>query len=278
MEDIFQKILIYITQYGIRILFALIIFFAGKFLARTASNFLEKLMLKSKIDKTLTTFSKNFCYFGFLLIVTIAAVNKLGVETTSLVAMVGAAGLAVGLALQGSLANFAAGVLLVIFKPFKVDDVIDVQGTIGTVKEIQIFNTIIMTPDNKQVILPNSKITNDKVVNFSSANERRIDLTFDISYTDNIKKAKEILAAVLSEDKRLLKDPKPFIAVSQLGESSVTLICRPWVKPENYWDAYFDLIENGKLALENAGITIPFPQQDIYIKEVVKNQELGARS
>jgi small conductance mechanosensitive channel len=205
-----------------------------------------------------------------MVFVVIAALNKLGVQTTSFIAIIGAAGLAVGLALQGSLANFAAGVLLIIFKPFKVGDFIAAAGTLGTVKEIQIFNTVLDHFDNRRIVVPNAKLTGDNITNFSAIEKRRVDLVFGISYSDNIKKAKEALEKVVTSDSRVLKDPKPVIAVSELADSSVNLVCRPWVKPGDYWDVYFDTLEKGKMELENNGITIPFPQRDVHMYQEKK--------
>jgi small conductance mechanosensitive channel len=200
--------------------------------------------------------------------VVIVALSKLGIQTTSFIAIIGAAGLAVGLALQGSLANFAAGVMLIIFKPFKVGDFISAGGAMGTVEEIQIFNTILNAPDNRCIIVPNSKVTGDNITNFSGITKRRIDLVFGISYTDDMRKAKEILLKVVTSDPRVLKDPKPVVAVSELADSSVNLVCRPWVNPSDYWDVYFDTVEKGKAELEKNGITIPFPQSDVHLHNV----------
>jgi small conductance mechanosensitive channel len=267
VEELIVKGYEYLMQYGISIVAAILIFVIGKWLARLLSNLVEKLMVKAKIDATLATFGKNIVYVGLLIFVVIAALGKLGVQTTSFIAVIGAAGLAVGLALQGSLANFAAGVLVILFRPFKVGDFIEAGGTLGTVAEIQIFTTILNAPDNRKHIVPNAKIMGDNITNFSAIEKRRIDLVFGISYSDNIRKAKEALKKVLDSDPRILKDPKPVIAVSELGDSSVNLVCRPWVKPTDYWNVYFDTMENGKVELEKNGITIPFPQHDIHMYE-----------
>ncbi|MFC1658637.1 mechanosensitive ion channel family protein [Candidatus Omnitrophota bacterium] len=273
MEEISEKLYGYIAQYGLSVLAAIIIFVVGKWIARLLSNFLEKLMVKAHVEKTLASFAKNITYIGLLVFVVIAALGKLGVQTTSFIAVIGAAGLAVGLALQGSLSNFAAGVLLVIFKPFKVGDFIEAAGTLGTVKEIQIFCTVLDHFDNRRIVIPNSKITGDNITNFSAIEKRRVDLVFGISYSDNIKTAKEALEKVVSSDPRVLKDPKPVVAVSELGDSSVNLVCRPWVKPTDYWSVYFDTLENGKIELERNGITIPFPQRDVHIYQEKKNKK-----
>ncbi len=270
MEEILNKVYGYLATYGMSVIAALLIFVIGKWLAAVISQSIEKIMIKADTDKTLASFVKHFTYVGILVFVIIAAISKLGVQTTSLIAIIGAAGLAVALALQGSLANFAAGIMFIIFKPFKVGDFIAAGGTIGTVGEIQIFNTILSHPDNRRIVVPNSKITGDNISNFTGIEKRRIDLVFDISYSDDLKKAKEALEKLVANNPRILEDPKPVIAVSELADSSVNLVCRPWVKPQDYWDVYFDTLEKGKVELEKNGITIPFPQRDVHIYEEEK--------
>jgi len=265
MEETIQKIYAYLIHYGLNILAALLIFVIGKWVARLLSNITASLMEKAKIEKTLASFVMNITYAALMVFVVLAALGKLGVQTTSFIAVIGAAGLAVGLALQGSLSNFAAGVLLIIFKPFKVGDFIQAGGTMGTVTEIQIFTTMLHGPDNRKEIIPNAQITGGNITNFSAIDKRRVDLVFGISYDDNIKTAKESLQKVLDADTRILKDPAPVIAVSELAASSVNLVCRPWVKPGDYWPVYFDTLENGKAELEKNGITIPFPQHDVHL-------------
>ena len=265
MENILNTIGTYITTYGLSVLAAVLIFYIGKWVAGIAADFVAKMMKKAKIEDTLCAFVRTIVHIGLIVFVAIAALGKLGVQTTSFVAIIGAAGLAVGLALQGSLANFAAGVLLILFKPFKAGDLIEAGGALGVVQEIHIFNTIINTPDNKRVIIPNAKVTGDNIVNFSAVDNRRVDLVFGISYEDNIKTAKEVLENILKNDTRVLTDPAPTVAVKELGDSSVNLACRPWVVPADYWGVYFDTLENGKIELEKAGITIPFPQTDVHL-------------
>lgn len=271
LEELMGKLYGYLMTYGLNFLAAVLIFIIGKFIAGILTNIIAKVMTKSKVDATLVGFVKNLSYVGLMTFVVIAALGKLGIQTTSFVAIIGAAGLAVGLALQGSLANFAAGVIMILFKPFKVGDFIIAGGEMGTVKEIQIFNTILAHPDNRKIIVPNSQVTGGVITNFSAIENRRIDLVFGISYEDDIKKAKEALEKALASDSRILKEPRPVIAVSELGESSVNLVCRPWVKPQDYWDVYFNIMEQGKLELEKNGITIPFPQRDVHLYEEKKN-------
>ncbi|MCX7927004.1 MAG: mechanosensitive ion channel [Candidatus Omnitrophica bacterium] len=260
-----DKLLSIALPFLFNLLYALIIFLVGKWLARWATRLIEQALVRAKVDPAVASFAKSMIYFGIMIFVVTAALNKIGIETTSFIALVGAAGLAIGLALQGALANFAAGVLLLLFKPFKVGDFIEAAGKLGTVVEIQIFNTILTTPDNRRMIIPNSKITGDILTNFTDINQRRVDLTFSISYKDDIKKAKEVLQKLVDSDPRILKEPKPVVAVMELAESSVNLVCRPWVAPKDYWNVYFDLLEKGKIELEKNGITIPFPQRDVHI-------------
>ncbi|HNQ50312.1 MAG TPA: mechanosensitive ion channel [Candidatus Omnitrophota bacterium] len=265
MQEMWDKFSVYALDYGLRLVYAILILIIGKWIARIVTNLVEKAMVKGKLDQTLASFTKSLAFIGLMAFVIVAALNKLGIETTSFIAIIGAAGLAVGLALQGSLANFAAGVMLIIFKPFKVGDFVEVAGKLGTVVEIQMFNTIMDQPDNRRMIVPNSKVTGDIVTNFSDLKMRRVDLVFGISYGDDMKKAKDALEKVCSEDPRILKDPKPTVAVSELADSSVNLVCRPYVKPADYWGVYFDTVEKGKTALEKAGCTIPFPQRDVHM-------------
>jgi len=264
-EATMDKVVAFVITYGINLIAAALIFVIGKWLARLISNLIEKVMGKGNADKTLSGFVRNISYVGIMVFVVIAALNKLGIETTSMVAVIGAAGLAIGLALQGSLANFAAGVMLIIFKPFKAGDFVKVGGELGSVVEIQIFNTLLNHPDNRRIVVPNAKVTGDIITNFSGIENRRIDLVFGISYEDDMKKAKDILMNVITSDPRVLKDPAPVVAVHELGDSSVNLVCRPWVKPSDYWAVWFDTVEKGKVELEKAGITIPFPQQDVHM-------------
>jgi len=232
-------------EYGLKILAAVVIFFVGKWLAMVLANLISRAMTKARIEPTLVSFVKNVCYVGLV---------------------VCAAGLAVGLALQGSLSNFASGVLLVLFKPFKVGDFVELAGTKGTVQAIHIFNTVLNSPDNIRVTIPNAQVTGSSILNYTVNGSRRVDLVFGISYEDDIHKAKQVMEGVLAADNRVLKEPVPTVAVLELADSSVNFVCRPWVKPADYWDVYFDVTGKVKLALEAAGVTIPFPQQDVHIK------------
>jgi small conductance mechanosensitive channel len=220
------------------------------------------------MDETLAKFLVALTRITLLTLVIIAAITALGVEPVSFVAVLGAAGLAVGMALQGSLSNFAAGVMLIIFRPFNVGDYVEAGGSAGVVQEIRIFSTILNTPDNKKVILPNSTVTGGNIVNYSANDTRRVDMVFGIGYDDDIKAAKEILEQIVAADNRVLKDPAPKIAVSELADSSVNFVVRPWVKTEDYWNVYFDITEKVKLTFDEKGISIPFPQTDVHLHQV----------
>jgi small conductance mechanosensitive channel len=258
MEDVLVKIYEYLATYGLNIIAAAAIFIIGRWLAKLISMFV-------KVDETLARFVSNLCNIGLMVFVVIATLNKLGVETTSLAIVVGAAGLAIGFALQGSLANFAAGVMLIIFKPFKVGDFIEAAGKKGTVKEIQIFNTILNSPDNIRVIIPNGKVTGSDIMNYTVNGTRRVDLVVGVSYDDDLKKARQVIEDVLAGDERILKEPAYTVAVSELGDSSVNFVVRPWVNAAEYWNVYFDITEKVKLALDKNGITIPYPQHDVHM-------------
>lgn len=197
----------------------------------------------------------------------ISVIQMIGVETTSFIAVLGAAGLAIGLAFQGTLANFAGGALLLVFKPYKVGDLIEAQGQLGVVKEIQIFTTILLSPQNKTIILPNGAVSNGDITNYTTEGKIRVDLTVGISYNSDIKKAKNILMDVMKSDENVLSDPAPFVGVSELADSSINLAVRPWSKPEHYWNVYFDTLENCKNALDKGGISIPFPQMDVHLSK-----------
>lgn len=266
MEEILKTIYEYIAKYGLRIVGALVIFLIGKWLAGVISRLVEKSLIKAHVEKTLAQFARHMTYIGVLISVVIAALAAVDVETTQFAVVIGAAGLAVGLALQGSLANFASGFLMIIFRPFKVGDFIEAAGTKGTVKEIGIFNTFINTPDNIRAIVPNSKLTGDNILNYTANGTRRVDLVIGVSYEDDLKKAKEVIETVLANDERVLEEPSSTVAVSELGDSSVNFVVRPWVNSTDYWNVYFDTTANVKFSLEENDITIPFPQRDIHIK------------
>jgi small conductance mechanosensitive channel len=248
------------------IVVAALIFFIGRWVAKTLSDMLEKGLHHARVDATLGKFVRNLAYFAMLAFVAITALASLGVPNASFVATVGAAGLAVGLALQGSLSNFAAGVLLIIFKPFKVGDFVEIGGAKGTVQEIQIFNTVLHSFDNVRIVIPNAQVTGGNILNFTANDKRRVDLVIGVSYGDDLSKVKQVILSVLLADNRVLRSPEPQVAVSALSDSSVNLVVRPWAKSEDYWPVYFDMMEKIKVELEANGITIPFPQRDIHIR------------
>lgn len=255
----------WLIPYGTKILLAIAIFMIGKSLAKFISKLLAKAALASTKDEMLQSFVRSMSYFLLLLIVVIAALSQLGINTSSLVALIGAAGLAIGLSLQNSLQNFAAGVMLLIFKPFKKGDSIETGGMSGTVQDMGLLVLELRTGDNKTVLIPNGKVFSDSIVNYSANETRRIDFIFDISYDADIAQAKSIVADILANEQNVLKDPAPVIAVSALAASSVQLVVRPWVNTPNYWATYWGIMEKVKLAFDEAGIAIPYNQMDIHI-------------
>ena len=259
----------WVTENGLlllgRLLGAILLLFIGRWVARMVSRGVVRVLEKREVDGAVTAFVRNLVFVAGMVFLLIAVLGLLGIPTASFVTVLGAAGLAVGLALQGSLSNFAAGFLLILFRPFRKGDFIEGAGTAGLVEEIQIFNTVLATPDNKKVIIPNSKLTGDNIINFSARDTRRVDFTFGVSYSDDLRKVKEVLRRVVAEDARMLTDPAPRIAVASLGDSSVNLTVRVWVRSTEYWDVFFDTVEKVKLTFDAEGITIPFPQRDVHL-------------
>ena len=260
-----DKIWGYVQHYGLQLLFALIVLIVGSWAAKLIKGIVVRILSKRKIDPTIIGFVANFTYILLMVFVVLAALGKLGVQTTSFVAVIGAAGLAIGLALQGSLANFAAGFLMILFRPFKKGDYIEAGGTAGVVDQIQVFTTILKTPDNRLIIVPNAKVMGDNITNYSAMDTRRIDLTFGVSYTDDIQKVKSVLKQITESDERVLKDPAAQILLGELADSSVNFIVRVWVKSGDYWPFKFDTTEKVKLEFDKQGISIPFPQRDVHL-------------
>ncbi len=258
-------------QFGTQLLTALIVWFIGAWIIKKFVKLLDVAMTKKKVELTLHQFLLSIFNITLKAILVIIFASMVGIETASLIAMLGAAGLAVGLALQGSLSNFAGGILILFFKPFKAGDVIDAQGYVGTVDEIQIFNTIIRTLDNQRVIIPNGLLSNGCVKNVFVEKTRRVDMTFGISYDDDLTKAKAILKEICDGDERILKDPETDIFISAHADSSINILVRPWVLSEDYWAVHFDTIEAVKLAFDKQGITIPYPQRDVHIYQQSAN-------
>ncbi len=269
MESLLPKLLEFLTtkgvSIGLNILYALVIFILGKWVAGMLKKTTRKVLERQKVDATLIGFVANLVYIFLLIFVVLAALNVLGFQTTSFAAILAAAGFAIGLALQGGLANFAAGVLMLIFRPFKVGDFIEAGGTAGIVEEIQIFTTQMRTPDNKTIIVPNASITGGNITNYSTKPTRRVDLVAGIGYDDDIDKAKAVLNDIVAKDARILNDPAPQVAVSELADSSVNFVVRVWVNAADYWDVYFDATETIKKRFDQEGISIPYPQQDIHL-------------
>jgi small conductance mechanosensitive channel len=263
-----EAIMALIINYGLKILLALVVLIIGLWIIKIIMNAIVKNMAKRDVDPSLRVFLKSLLGALLKIMLIISVISMLGVEMTSFVAILAAAGLAVGMALSGTLQNFAGGVMLILFKPFKVGDVIDAQGYIGSVKEIQIFNTILKTPDNKTVILPNGGLSTSAMTNFSTEAQRRVDFVFGIGYGDDIDKARAVIDGLIAKDDRIFKDPAPFIAVSELADSSVNFVVRVWADAANYWGIHFDLIENVKKAFDKEGISIPFPQTDVHVHQV----------
>lgn len=252
----------------INIISAAVIFAAGWWIAKQLRNLIVSVMEKKQVDPMLTSFTSNVAYFALVLFVIMAALGQLGIQTTSFIAIIGAAGLAIALSLQDSLANFASGVMIIFFRWFKVGDFIEAGGTSGIVEGIQIFSTQMRTPDNKIIIVPNSSITSGNITNYSAKDQRRVDMVFGIGYGDDIGKAKQILQDIIEKDARVLKDPAPVIAVAELGDSSVNIICRPWVKTDDYWPFFWETTEAVKLKFDEQDITIPYPQRDVHLHQV----------
>lgn len=270
MEEItklFQENHEVLLGYLLQIVAAIVIFYIGRFVAKGVRRFLDKSLLSRGVDKAVVSFVTSIVYVVILIATALMALSQIGVQTTSFIAILGAAGLAIGLALQGSLANFASGILIILFRPFKSGDFIDAGGITGTVDKIEIFQTIMKTPDNKLVIVPNAQVTGSAITNYSAEPIRRVDLLIGISYDADLRKAKQILTDIIKQDARVLAEPAPVIAVAALADSSVNIHVRPWVNSADYWGVYWDTLEKIKLTFDEQGIGIPFPQMDVHIKQ-----------
>jgi small conductance mechanosensitive channel len=256
-----------VIAYAPRVVLAIITLIVGLWLIGLITRVIRKAMEKTNADKTLIPFITNLASWLFKVLLFISVASMVGVATTSFIAVLGAAGLAIGLALQGSLGNFAGGVLILIFKPYNIGDLVETQGHLGVVKEVQIFNTILLTPSNKRVIIPNGAVSNGSIVNYSAEGILRVDLVIGIAYESDIPKAKDVLYKVMADHEHVLKDPASQVAVSELADSSVNLVVRPWCNVADYWQVYFDITEAAKAGLEASGVTIPFPQRDVHLFE-----------
>ncbi len=263
--NIEQMTEVYLVPWAIKVTMAIVIFMVGKYVVGILTRLLIQLMTKTRVEAILVNFISSIFKTVALLFVVVAALDQLGVDTTSLVALIAAAGLAIGLSLQGTLQNLASGVMMIIFQPFKSGDFIDAGGVLGTVEQINIFNTVMRTGDNREIIVPNGAIYGGTITNYSARSTRRVDMVFGIGYDDDLRKAKVIINAVLAADERVLSEPEPLVAVAELGASSVNFNVRPWCKSADYWGLYFDTHENIKIAFDEAGITIPYPQMDVHM-------------
>lgn len=265
LDNIFETVSYWVTSYSMKLVAAVLVFFIGKWLSGHISRLVVRLLEKNKVELTLIHFLENIIYYTLLILVIVAAASQLGINTTSFLTIIGAAGLAVGLALKDSLSNIASGVMLIFLRPFMVGDIVTASGVTGRVATLNIFYTTINTLDNQKVIVPNSSITANIITNVFANPTRRVDLVFGIGYGDDIGKAKAILNNLITSDPRILKDPAPTIAVSELADSCVNIIVRPWVKSGDYWQVYYDMTEKVKTAFDKEDITIPFPQRDVHL-------------
>ena len=265
MEGASQQVMFFITTYGIQVIGAIIILILGRIAAGIGRTLVKRFLGKAGTDPSIISFAGSLTYVLILTFTVLAALAKFGIQTASFVAILGAAGFAVGFALQGSLANFAAGVLILVLRPYRVGDVIEGGGVIGSVKEIQLFTTVLSTPDNIKIMVPNGKIFGDTIKNITAYDTRRVDMVMGIGYSSDIQKAWDVMADIMKADERILPDPAPQIAVSELADSSVNLVVRPWVKKEDYWGVKFDLTRKFKEAFDEAGIEIPFPQRVVHM-------------
>jgi small conductance mechanosensitive channel len=255
----------YIIPWGTKVILALLVFIVGRWIAKLLTKALQKLMTKGDVDQMLVSFLGNIAYTALLAVVVLAALEQLGVNTTSALAILGAAGLAVGLALKDSLSSFAAGVMLIIFRPFKLGDFVEAGGVSGVVEEIRIFHSVLKTGDNREITMPNAQIYSGTIVNYSARDTRRIDLVIGIGYEDDIKKARDLISRILEADETVLKDPAPTVMLLELGASSVDFAVRPWVKSGDYWTTRAALLEAIKTTFDREGVSIPYPQQDIHL-------------
>jgi small conductance mechanosensitive channel len=267
VQSILGKIWELITVFGLKIIAAIAVFIVGRWISKLIKGFIEGLLQKAEVEQTLRSFAVNLSYVAMMVFVVIAALGQLGIQTTSFVAILGAAGLAIGLALQGSLSNFAAGVMMIIFRPFKVGDVVKGSGITGLVKEIQIFCTIMESPDGKSIIVPNSKLTGDIIINNSPTGIMRVDLPFTIAYASDIDKTRNMLMEIIHAEPRILKDPAPAVVITELVEYGIKIVACSWVKVDDYWGVYFDTIEKMRKAFHANNILIPYPQRDVHLYE-----------
>ncbi len=266
-SHLYDKAIDFAVDFGPKVIGAIVVLIIGLWIVKKATKSISKLMEKRKVDASLRPFLTSLIGTIFKALLVISVMGMIGIEMTSFIAILGAAGLAIGMALSGTLQNFAGGVMILIFKPFKAGDFIEAQGYMGTVNEIQIFNTIITTVDNKTIIIPNGGLSTSSMTNFSAQETRRVDFVFGIAYGDDLDKAKSIIMTIAENDKRVLKDPEPFVRLGEMADSSVNITTRLWAKADDYWDVHFDTLEEVYKQFNAQGINIPFPQMDVHIQK-----------
>jgi small conductance mechanosensitive channel len=265
--DFLEKNQQLILSYSVKVLVALVILYLGRWLAKSLTRMLERALLHKKVDRAVVSFLSGIIQAAIMVATVLIALSQVGIQTASFIAILGAAGLAIALALQGSLSNFASGVLIILFRPFRAGDFVEAAGVSGVVEKIEIFQTVLRSADNKRIIVPNSQITGSAITNYSAEKTRRVDLVVGISYDSDLKKAKELLEQILKADSRILVEPAPVIAVGALADSSVNILIRPWVNAADYWPVYWGTLEQIKLTFDEHQIVIPFPQMDLHLKK-----------
>jgi len=265
MEQLLNKLIEWGSTFGIKLIAAIAIFIIGRIIAKGIRKLIVKVMDKRKVDKTISSFISSLTFSALLVFVILAALSQLGIQTTSFMAIIGAAGLAIGLALQGSLSNFASGFLIILFKPFKVGDYVDAGGVSGIISKISVFTTEINSLDNKKIIVPNSQIMNGTIINYTAEKTRRVDLVFGVGYNSDLKRVKDILLGIIEKHELILKNPESFVRMGKMNDSSLDFTVRVWTKTEDYWTVYFDLTEQVKIEFDKNGINIPFPQMDVHL-------------
>jgi small conductance mechanosensitive channel len=265
MDEILAYLESAVKLYALNVFIAMLIVLIGRWVAGLLRNGLSRIMKRRNIDETLTRFTGSVMYAVILVVVIIAALAQLGIQTTSLIAILGAAGLAIGLALQGSLSNLASGIMLIMLRPFRAGHFIEGAGISGSVQEVGLFTTELLSPDNRRIIVPNSRLTGDNIINYTVEEKRRIDMFFTVGYGDNLQRAKEVMEAVLREDERILDDPAPLIGVLELSDNAVKFAVRPWTRTADYWPVYFSIMQEMKQRLMDAGLNIPYPQRDVHL-------------
>jgi len=265
MEELLPKLYDWLSVFGIKLIAAIVILIIGRIVVKLIRKLILRVMNKRKIDETISTFVSSLTYSALWIFVILAALSQVGIQTTSFMAIIGAAGLAIGLALQGSLSNFASGFLIILFRPFKVGDYVEAGGVSGVISKISIFTTDLNSVDNKKIIVPNAQIMNGTITNYTAENTRRVDLVFGVGYESDMKRVKDVLMGIIEKHELVLKDPAPFVRLGKLNDSSIDFTVRVWSKTSDYWDVYFDLTEQAKVEFDKNGLNIPYPQMDVHL-------------